>query len=343
MDVLSSAGFSVTEAVNGRQALDTLERQPAPDAILLDLMMPVMDGWEFRALQKRDPVLRKTPVVVLTAANTPQADAIDAAHVLHKPLSLESLVGTLQRIVDAGRRRASPPEGAERLEGLALLADGVANRVNTPISSILGSLRALQELHACMTADPRTRERARQLVLDGLEQTDAIRRVVHDLWAFARDEDRTRTPVDPRSVLESSITIVVCRARAQVKIGSEHESVPPVLAHQGRLLTLFSQLLTNAVEAARSSVRTRLFAERNEVIVEISDDGIGMTPETLRRVFDPFFSTKPASEGSGLGSSIAHGIATSLGGRIEIESALGRGSTFRVRLPAASSGLFERR
>jgi signal transduction histidine kinase len=219
----------------------------------------------------------------------------------------------------------------------------VANRINLPINAILGSLRSVQELHGQIRAEPSVRERVRQSVLDGLEQSDAIRRVVHDLWTFSRVEERTRGPVDVRAVVESCITMVICRLRCQARFSSNHQDVPPVMANQSRLVTLYSHILTNAAEAARTKIETRVFAEGGNVVVEISDDGSGMTPQVLRRVFDPFFSTKPASEGSGLGLSIAHGIALSLGGRIEADSALGQGATFRIVVPLSGSGPFASR
>jgi signal transduction histidine kinase len=297
-----------------------------------------MDGWEFRAEQRNDPDLCETPVVVLTASTTPQAAAIHADRVLHKPLSLDSLVETLQAVVDERRRRAELESGDERMNTLATLADGVANRINVPISMILSALRSLQELQTHISAEPRVRERARQHILDGLGQTDAIRRVVHDLWTFSRVEDRMRSPVDVRAVVESCTTMVICRMRCQARFSSVHEDVPPVLANQARLVTLYSHILTNAAEAARSKIETRVYGKGRDVVVEISDDGSGMSATVLRRVFDPFFSTKPASEGSGLGLSIAHGIASSLGGRIEVESAIGHGATFRVLIPHSGSG-----
>jgi signal transduction histidine kinase len=338
VDVLARAGFFVREARHGAQAFELLRSESKPDAILLDLMMPVMDGWEFRARQKRDPELCDTPVVVLTANDTAQAAAIDAYRVLSKPFSLANLVDVVDSVVEHGRQRAESGQD-ERLAALARLADGVANRINAPVDQVLAVLRSLQEVQSQVTAEPRVRERLRQTILDGLAQTDAVRRMVHDLWAFSRVEDRSRTPVDVRTVLESCITLVVCRTRSRIRIRSDHQNAPPVTANQTRLVTLFSHLIQNAVEAARNEVRTRLYARDQEIVVEVADDGSGMSPSVIRRVFDPFFSTKPVSQGSGLGLSIAHGIASSLGGRIEVESALRLGSIFRVVLPRAVSGV----
>ena len=338
VDALSGAGFDVSAAVNGRHALELLASAPRPDAILLDLMMPVMNGWEFRAWQKRDAALSGTPVVVITASESPQAASIDATRVLTKPFSLRELVDVVRGVVHAGRID-EPAYEDERMRSLAMLADGVASRINAPIGAILASLRAVQESLLRLNGEPNVRERAKNAVLDGLEQTDALRRVVYDLYAFSRADDRVRAPVDVRTVLESCITMLICRSRTSVEFRADHASVPPVIANQARLVTLLTQILTNALEAARHEVETRLFARGRDVLIEVRDDGGGMTPSVRRRVFDPFFSTKPAEQGSGLGLCIAHGIASSLAGRIEVESCLGHGTTFRIVLPAGSGVL----
>jgi CheY-like chemotaxis protein/anti-sigma regulatory factor (Ser/Thr protein kinase) len=117
--------------------------------------------------------------------------------------------------------------------------------------------------------------------------------------------------------------------------------VPSVLANEARLGQVFVNLLTNAADAMPSrpvaqnviTVTTRL--RNGEVSVEVQDNGGGIAPEVLPRIFDPFFSTKPHGKGSGLGLSICRSVVEQLRGRIEVESTLGVGSTFRVLLPAA--------
>jgi signal transduction histidine kinase len=100
-------------------------------------------------------------------------------------------------------------------------------------------------------------------------------------------------------------------------------------------------LLTNAAQAIphgapdKNRVEVRLRAEGKWVVAEVEDTGVGIPPELLQRIFDPFFSTKPMGVGTGLGLSICHGIVTGLGGEISVESTVGQGSCFRVRLPVA--------
>jgi CheY-like chemotaxis protein len=90
--LLTLEGFHAATATNGREALDYLRKSPRPDLILLDLMMPVMDGWEFSKEQQADPAIAKVPVVVLTAVDQARAKAVNAAAFLNKPLDFDRLL-----------------------------------------------------------------------------------------------------------------------------------------------------------------------------------------------------------------------------------------------------------
>jgi CheY-like chemotaxis protein len=90
--LLTLEGFQAATATNGREALDYLRKSPTPDLILLDLMMPVMDGWEFSKQQQADPAIAKVPVVVLTAVDQARAKAVNATAFLNKPLDFDRLL-----------------------------------------------------------------------------------------------------------------------------------------------------------------------------------------------------------------------------------------------------------
>ena len=121
----------------------------------------------------------------------------------------------------------------------------------------------------------------------------------------------------------------------------ELEDVPPVVANEGRLGQVFLNLLVNAAQAVPEGdttaheIRVVLKRVGNEVVAEVCDTGVGIKAEHLARLFDPFFTTKPVGVGTGLGLAVCHGIVTSLGGEIDVQSEPGKGSRFRVKLPAA--------
>ncbi|HRI72653.1 MAG TPA: ATP-binding protein, partial [Polyangium sp.] len=127
------------------------------------------------------------------------------------------------------------------------------------------------------------------------------------------------------------------------------EEVPRILANEARLAQVMVNLLMNAMQAlpARPVRDNRIViaarADSRHVTIEVRDNGQGISEENLRHIFDPFFTTKPVGEGMGLGLSICNSIIIAHGGRIDVESALGAGSAFRIVLPVASTPATRRR
>jgi signal transduction histidine kinase len=147
--------------------------------------------------------------------------------------------------------------------------------------------------------------------------------------------------VDVQRLLDSSLRMSRNELRHRACVVKHYEPVPPVYTNEARLGQVFVNLLVNAAQAIAEGraddnevrVSTRV-DDHGNVVVDISDTGGGISPELLERVFDPFFTTKPPGQGTGLGLAIAQGIVADHGGRIELVSAVGRGSTFRVVLPS---------
>ena len=114
------------------------------------------------------------------------------------------------------------------------------------------------------------------------------------------------------------------------------QELPPVACHAGKINQAFLNILLNAIQASEREgqieVRTRPDGEA-AVLVEIEDHGSGIRPEHLPHIFEPFFTTKPVGAGTGLGLSVSYGVVRDQGGTIEVESVVGRGSLFRIRLP----------
>jgi len=339
-DVLRDAGFAVLEAANGKDALTLLRSEPPPDAILLDLMMPVMDGWEFRAAQKREPSLARTPVVVMTADGSPHAEAVDAALLVRKPFDLRTLLDGVDRVLVSAERRKFGEQlaHADRLASLGTLAAGIAHEINNPLAILMGNLSCAETLLDSSLAAARLREHVRA----SLEAAHRIRGIVRDVGSFARQNAPVRA-VDPRAVLEGALAMVESELRQRANVERRHESVPPVLADEGRLAQVFVNLLLNALQAMPEGVGpgeicTRTYTSHaGEAVIEVRDTGCGIPADLLDAVFDPFFTTKPPGEGTGLGLSICASIIKSLGGSIRVDSKVAAGSTFRITLPRAEA------
>ena len=164
--------------------------------------------------------------------------------------------------------------------------------------------------------------------------------LVKELKTFSRGDDQGAKGVELARVLETAVRMAGNELKHRARVTKELAETPLVRGNSIRLGQVFLNLIVNAAHAIpegradENEVRIRLAnADRGRVLVEISDTGIGMTPEVQRRIFDPFFTTKAVGVGTGLGLSIVHGIVTRLGGSIAVESAPGKGTTFRVWLP----------
>ncbi|AKF81553.1 histidine kinase [Myxococcus fulvus 124B02] len=230
---------------------------------------------------------------------------------------------------------------SDRLAAVGTLAAGVAHEINNPLAFVLSNLSFLSvELQNVTRELPPGRTSEMEEVLrEAVDGAHRVRQIVRDLRTFSRGDDEVATAVNLQAVLESAITMARGELKMRAQITRDFGDVPPVEGSEGRFGQVFLNLLINAAHAIpegkpeHNEVRVVLRASGDRVIVEVSDTGVGMTPEVRARIFDPFFTTKPVGEGTGLGLSICHGIVTGFGGDISVESEVGRGSTFRVSLP----------
>ena len=345
--LLSIEGFRVTGCCNGREALDWLHSSPKPDVIVLDLMMPVMDGWQFRVAQKHDPELATIPVVALSADATAKAAAIDADAYLKKPVDYETLVDTIDRLLVASEHRELQSRLAQtdRLTSLGTLAAGVAHEINNPLAYVLLNLSYISDELPKLLQSPSPSENASSEVRVALEHArngaERIRDIVRSLKTFSRPEDESLVALDVAQVLDATLAMVANEVRHRAHLVKKYSQTPQVIANEARLGQVFLNLLLNAVqalpeeryEANRIEVTLRA-PTLGRVVVEIRDNGIGIAPQVRGRIFEPFFTTKPVGIGTGLGLAICHGIVTSLGGAMSVESEVGSGSLFRVELPS---------
>ena len=343
--LLSIEGFRVTGCCNGREALDWLHASPKPDVIVLDLMMPVMDGWQFRVAQKHDPELATIPVVALSADATAKAAAIDADAYLKKPVDYETLVDTIDRLLVASEHRELQSRLAQtdRLTSLGTLAAGVAHEINNPLAYVLLNLSYINDELPKLLQGPA--EGASAEVRVALEHArngaERIRDIVRSLKTFSRPEDESLVSLDVALVLDATLAMVANEVRHRAHLVKKYSQTPLVIANEARLGQVFLNLLLNAVQALpeeryeANKIEVILRAPNpGRVVVEIRDNGVGIAPQVRGRIFEPFFTTKPVGIGTGLGLAICHGIVTSLGGSMSVESEVGSGSLFRVELPS---------
>jgi CheY-like chemotaxis protein len=174
-DLLREEGATLVAAANGRDALAALRSSALPDLILLDLMMPVMDGWEFRVAQRADSALSGIPIIAMSADASAKARAIAADAYLRKPVDIEELVRSVRSVLDsrAEKRRAA----ADSAAAFALMAAEIAHEINNPLTYVLANLHVLAEKFPAGSKD-RERAELHDLVADAVEGAERIRRVV---------------------------------------------------------------------------------------------------------------------------------------------------------------------
>lgn len=220
-----------------------------------------------------------------------------------------------------------------RVERLALagrLAASVAHEINNPLQSILGGLGLAQE--ALLEGQP-----AGPYLQIAAEEVRRIARIVDRMGDLYRPESEEKEPADINQLVEEVLELShkLCRDHRVVLVWSPAPDLPTLLVVPERVKQVFWNLLLNAVaampEGGQLEIKTQLLPAPPRVAVQFTDTGTGIAPEVMPHIFEPFYSTK--AEGTGLGLAISAGIVEQHGGRIEVESQLGQGSTFIVWLP----------
>jgi len=261
---------------------------------------------------------------------------------------LEQLVAERTEALTESERRLAQ---AQKMEALGRLAGGVAHDVNNVLQAVLGGAR----LMALRAEDPAGVRRLARLVSEQAERGGAVTR---RLLSFARQGELRAEPQDVGLLLTELREVLLHTLGGRVSITlAVDPALPPVLADRAQLETVLVNLTANARDAMPEGGMIRLSAEALElpgaaaappalspgryVRLRVADHGMGMAPEVLNRVTEPFFTTKPVGEGTGLGLAMARGFAEQSGGALEIDSRLGQGTVISLWLPRAESQAVE--
>jgi PAS domain S-box-containing protein len=257
----------------------------------------------------------------------------------------ERLVFAIGRDVTEQVRTQAQLLVSDRMASIGALAAGVAHEINNPLTTVVANLelaaRDVGRLAKKFSASEDVEELESE-IRDAREGAERVREIVRDLRIFSRSEEERRGPVDVHRVLDSSLRMATNETRHRAQVVKDYGEVPPVLANESRLGQVFVNLIVNAAQAIQEGhadsneirIRTRV-AGAERVVVEIADTGHGMSPDVLKRLFTPFFTTKEIGVGTGLGLAISHRIIATMGGDMEVESVEGKGTTFRLTLPVA--------
>ena len=241
--------------------------------------------------------------------------------------------------LEAGREREDAQLAqiahAEKMAAVGTLAAGVAHEVNNPLAGINACLENLR----ANPDDAEMRSRYLDLIGDGLLR---IERTITNLLDFSREREVALEPTSLNHNLRHVVELVgyqLRQAGVEVVLDLDADQAM-VMADHFQMEQLFLNLVLNAIGAmpAGGTLTLTTRVRRGEVVVEVRDTGVGI-PEGIRdRVFDPFFTTREAGEGTGLGLAVSHSIVSAHHGTIEVESKVGHGTTFRLRFAAMAGG-----
>jgi CheY-like chemotaxis protein len=342
----------------GSEALDALRSGLRPDLIVLDLNMPNMDGWEFRVAQKREPAWADIPVVVISGDDSPQAKAIDAAALLHKPVDDSSFIATLRDVsAQAERRKAERQEAAQRqqfareeelqrLVSLGALVGGIAHEINNPLAIVFGNLDLLQRqlidfLNPHQPAGPfsvASAMRALERVRVGAERVADVVRITS---MFASADLEGTESIDVHKLLESAIQVASNEIRHGAHLVRNYSEVPPVRANPARLGQVFLNLLLNAVYAIHDSggrdhvIRVSTSSDEDSVVITVADSATKLDGSGAAGVFDPAAAAYTRGPRPRFGLAVSRELVQEMGGTITYAPEPQRGAAFQVTLPAS--------
>jgi two-component system NtrC family sensor kinase len=253
---------------------------------------------------------------------------------------------TIGEDVTEATRAQEEAAQARKLAAIGTLAAGAMHEINNPLATI-GACAETLSLNLAESGVPETvRETFAELcdIID--HEVHRSKRILNGLLDFSRPTGATRAPAELRSIVEQTLRLLKYHTHframhVHVEVATDAPMV--VRADRDQLVQVLMALLLNAMDAMNHSGTIRLRALRapdrgEEVVMEVIDAGSGISAAVRQRLFEPFYTTKPPGRGTGLGLSICYGIVADHGGRIEVDSAVGKGSTFRVILPLSEPG-----
>jgi PAS domain S-box-containing protein len=319
---LRPMGFRAGELV-GRSVYDLYRDHPA----VLTNMRRVLGGETFTTVNEVGPVVLESWMSPLYDARGVLAGMIGVSTDITERLQLERQMTQ-----------------ADRLSALGRLAASVAHEINNPLAYTVEAIRlageALGDLEAPSgdgAAPPVAR--LRRLLGEAAEGAERVRLITRDLKAFSRADEDARRPLDLNATVTTAVKLVGKRTGTRAQVDLRLGPSVTVCADENRLVQIFVNLLLNAADAlpgggpAENRIRISSRMDGAAVVVEVADNGPGIAPAVRARIFEPFYTTKPVGEGTGLGLFVTRNLVDALGGSIVVGAAPEGGALFSVSLP----------
>ena len=316
------------------KALETLGRLQVDGKYLGEMSAVKRDGTIFEVQLAGSMIFdeNETPINVMASFVDITEKKLAEEELLRNYRELKKIKDELEKAYRELKEAQVKLIQSEKLAGMGTLAAGVAHEINNPLQMIIGMSEMILE-----DEDPgQVSEDAREI----LEASDRIQQITENLTSYSRNvKTMENEPVNLNDIIEKSIGMSRFSASfRQMSIDKELNELPEIHGNPGELQQVFINLFQNAAHAMgeEGTLTIRTEFEDDGITVYVTDTGKGIPREDLARIFDPFFTTKEVGKGTGLGLYIIHQIMEKYNGVIEVESEVGKGTTFTLRFPTGS-------
>ena len=368
LKMILSPDYNVVTAENGQEGIDKFDSS-VPDLAIIDIRMPVMNGVDLmKAIRERSP---ETPIIILTGYGTlesaQEAVRLGAYDYISKPYDVETLRGKVQEALDNLHQKQEQREKIERLRtmntqleeqvkeldrksSIGELSAEMVHDLNNPITVLRGYITLLEGSME-KENEEMDNEEQNEFIEVIKKQTERCMRLTRNFLDYARNSNKKWSKGNVNDIIRDSIFVLRVRMK---KLGISLETnmdqqIPPIQLQETPLQQVIYNLTSNAVDAMEEHNGTRILSVSTKLLdpeenngykyveINVKDTGPGISEDVQQKIFEPFFTTKGKNKGTGLGLPICKRVTEEHGGSLELDSEVGRGTCFRITLPAVES------